>query len=60
MNKNTNNENIYKNKRFKCATCKYHYFKKIDQGYVCVNSDSEYCTEWTDDNDFCSEYEEKE
>lgn len=29
-----------------CATCEYIRFEDIDQGYVCVNSDSDYCDDW--------------
>ena len=28
-----------------CGTCKWHYHENIDDGWVCVNSDSEYCTD---------------
>ena len=34
-----------------CGTCKYHHHESIDDGWVCVNSDSEYCTDWTEYED---------
>lgn len=40
-----------------CGNCKYHVHEDIDDGYVCVNSDSEHCTDWTDDNYSCVEWE---
>ena len=42
-----------------CGTCRYHEFEPIDRGYVCVNGDSEECTEWTEDDDSCEHWEEK-
>lgn len=43
-----------------CGNCKYHVFENIDDGYVCVNSDSEYCSDWTEYADSCSEFEERD
>lgn len=42
-----------------CGTCKYHHHEDIDDGFVCVNADSEYVTEWTDDDFGCDEWEER-
>lgn len=42
-----------------CATCKYIEFESIDQGYVCVNSESEYCADWVEMNHSCEDWEEK-
>lgn len=36
-----------------CATCKYHQFESMDDGYVCVNDESEYLSDWTDFNHTC-------
>ena len=47
------------NKKQCCGTCKYHVHESIDDGWVCVNSDSEYCTDWTDYDHYCDEYEER-
>lgn len=33
-----------------CGTCAYHQFESVDEGYVCVNDESEYLSDWTD---FC-------
>lgn len=30
-----------------CGTCKWRQHEDVDDGWVCVNSDSEYCTDWT-------------
>ena len=37
----------------KCETCKYH---DADEG-ICVNAESDYCTEWTDKEALCSAWE---
>lgn len=42
-----------------CGTCKYHQREEIDDGWVCVNDESEYCADWTEYNDTCSEWEER-
>lgn len=42
-----------------CGNCKYHQFENIDNGWVCVNSDSEYCADWTEYNDTCVDWEER-
>ena len=42
-----------------CGTCKYH--ARDDNGdWVCVNSDSDYITDWTDYDDGCEEWEQRE
>ena len=40
--------NIYDNPELLkcCGTCKYHQHENIDDGGVCVNSDSEYVADW--------------
>lgn len=43
-----------------CGTCKYHQFESVDDGYVCVNDESEYLSDWTECNDSCSEWEERD
>lgn len=42
-----------------CGECKFHQYEEIDRGYVCVNADSPYCTEWTDYTDTCEEWSER-
>ncbi len=42
-----------------CGTCKYHKFEDIDNGFVCVNSDSEYVTDWTEYDFYCDEYKRR-
>lgn len=44
-------------KEDKCVNCNYYYYEDIDKGYVCVNPDSVYCTEWVDADNCCLEYE---
>ena len=42
-----------------CGTCKWHKFENISDGFVCVNSDSDYCADWTEYGDSCEEWEKK-
>ena len=30
-----------------CENCRYYEHEDIDDGYVCVNGDSNYCTDWS-------------
>lgn len=43
-----------------CRTCHWHQFEPIDRGFVCVNADSNYCAEWTEEEDSCERWEGKE
>ena len=43
-----------------CGTCKWHQHEDIDDGWVCVNDRSEYCTDWTDYKDCCEDWEGKD
>lgn len=43
-----------------CGTCKWHRHKDMDDGWVCVNPDSEYFTDWTEYHDSCSDFEERD
>lgn len=43
----------------RCETCKWHQHEDIDDGYVCVNSRSVYCCDWTENDYWCSQWEEK-
>ena len=38
-----------------CKTCRYHY--EIDDGCVCVNDQSYYRADWTEDNHSCEKWE---
>lgn len=40
-----------------CGTCKYHQHESIDDGWVCVNSYSDFCSDWTDYDFCCDEWE---
>lgn len=42
-----------------CGTCKWHAHENISDGWVCINSDSEYCTDYTEYNDTCERWEER-
>lgn len=42
-----------------CGNCKYGHYDEM-QGYVCVNSDSEYVTDFVEYEHWCEEFEEKE
>lgn len=43
-----------------CGTCRYHYHETIDDGWVCVNSDSEYYTDFTDYDHTCPDWEARQ
>ena len=40
-----------------CGTCKYHHKETVDDGFVCTNPDSDYVADWTEWNDWCSDWE---
>ena len=42
-----------------CGTCKWHIRETTYGEFVCNNSDSEYCTDWTDYEHVCDEWEER-
>lgn len=39
-----------------CRTCQYWCYEDVDQGHVCVNADSYYLAEWTEEDNSCKEY----
>lgn len=41
-----------------CGTCNWHQYESVDQGWVCVNPESEYCSDWTEYDDGCIDWEE--
>ena len=43
-----------------CGTCKWHLKPHYEDDYICCNGDSDYCSDWTDYNHCCDEYEERE
>lgn len=43
-----------------CGTCRWHCHEDVTDGLVCVNSDSDYCTDFTDYGHSCEEWEGKE
>ena len=40
-----------------CGTCKWHEHENIDDGWVCVNDQSEYCADRTEYDEICDEWE---
>ena len=42
-----------------CGTCEYYQHEDIDDGWVCVNDQSEYLADWTTYDHSCTEWEEK-
>ena len=40
-----------------CGTCKYHHHESVTDGWVCVNISSDYCTDFTEYEDSCDEWE---
>ena len=43
-----------------CGTCSYHYYDKEEESWVCDNPDSELFTDYTEYQDTCEEWEERE
>lgn len=43
-----------------CGLCKYHVHEDIDDGWVCVNPDSDNFTDWTEYDDACEEFEQRQ
>lgn len=43
-----------------CGTCRWHCHENVTDGWVCVNGDSDNCTDFTDYNDSCEEWEARE
>ena len=43
-----------------CGNCKYYQFENITDGYVCVNGESEYVSDWTEFDHCCEDWEERE
>ena len=42
-----------------CENCRYYEHEDIDDGYVCVNSDSEYCSDWVEAEHCCEGWSNK-
>lgn len=36
-----------------CKNCLYHRSTDIDGAFTCVNTESDYCGEYTDSHDYC-------
>jgi len=45
------------NKEQCCGTCEWHQHENVTDGWVCVNDQSEYCTDYTDYGHSCPDWE---
>ncbi len=43
-----------------CGNCRFHKHEQIGDGWVCVNDESEYLSDFTDYNFCCDEWEERQ
>jgi hypothetical protein len=43
-----------------CATCRWNAFDREDKAFICSNTDSVYCGDWTQSSDTCEFWEVKE
>lgn len=41
-----------------CGTCKWHECE-MDDSWICVNNDSEFCADWMPYDHCCEEWEER-
>jgi hypothetical protein len=43
-----------------CGTCKYHHRDgDFPDDFICVNADSDYVGDWTENTDTCEEWERR-
>ena len=42
-----------------CGNCKYHQYEDVTRGWVCVNDESDYLSNWTEYDDSCEEFVER-
>ena len=42
-----------------CGTCKWHKHENASDGWVCVNNESYYCADWTEYDDRCLDWEDR-
>ena len=40
-----------------CGTCRWHRHEDINDGWVCVNITSRFCSDWTGYSDTCEDWE---
>lgn len=43
-----------------CSNCRYWEREPVDNGHVCVNADSFFCSDWREEDDFCDAWGRKE
>jgi len=44
-------------KTFTCESCKWHFCQDVPIYRICHNPDSDHLGIWTDDDDWCDEWE---
>lgn len=44
---------------YRCETCKWHRYSEVDDEFVCVNRESDFCAEQVGDYDSCNEWRGK-
>ena len=42
-----------------CGTCRWHRHEDISDDWVCANGESDYCTDWTDYDHCCEDWERR-
>ena len=42
-----------------CGTCRHHYKSKLTGEYACTNGESAYCTDYTDYECTCEDWERR-
>ena len=47
-------------KKERCENCKWRRHEDINDGYVCVNAESDRCADWVEDYDGCECWEGKD
>ena len=43
-----------------CGLCKFHQHEDVTEGWICTNPDSEYIADWTEYEDSCDCFEERD
>ena len=43
-----------------CGTCYWHEHEAMTDGWICINNKSDHCTDWTNYDDTCDEWEAKQ
>lgn len=43
-----------------CGNCRYHKHESVDDGWICTNPDSNNIADWTEYEDTCPDWEERD